>query len=58
MSIVRIGLSILVELINLVNSVITYVLDRLYFTQCLISFSSVNNHLHLYAQFLILFHLT
>ena len=35
-----------------------YVLDWLYFTQCLTSFSSIDHLLQLCAQFLILFHLT
>ena len=37
--------------------ILTYFLDLLYFTQSLTSFSSID-HLHLYARFLILFHLT
>ena len=39
-------------------SILTYVFDWLFFTQCLTSSSSINHLLHLYAQFLILFHLT
>ena len=35
--------------------ILTYVFDWLYFTQCLTCFSSID---HLYAWFLILFHLT
>ena len=35
-----------------------YVLDWLYFTQCLTSFSSINHLLRLCAWLLILFHLT
>ena len=35
-----------------------FVFDWLYFTQCLISFSSINHLLQLCARFLILFHLT
>ena len=38
--------------------ILTYVFDWLYYTQCLTSFSSINHLLCLYAQFLILFHLT
>ena len=38
--------------------ILTYVLDWLYFTQCLTSFLSVNHLLCRYARFLILFHLT
>ena len=34
------------------------VFDWLYFPQCLTSFSSIHHLLRLYAQFLILFHLT
>ena len=36
----------------------TYVFDLIYLTQCLTYFSSIDNLLCLYAQFLILFHLT
>ena len=39
------------------RKLLTYVFDWLYFTQCLTSFSSIN-HLHLYAWFFNLFHLT
>ena len=38
--------------------ILTYVLDWLYFTQCLTSFSSIDHLLQLCARFLILFHLT
>ena len=38
--------------------ILFYVLDCLYFTQCLTFFSSIGHLLHLYAWFLILFHLT
>ena len=38
--------------------ILTYVLDWLYFTQCLTSFSSINHLLCLCARLLILFHLT
>ena len=44
--------------LSLENSADSYVSDWLYFTQCPTSFSSINHLLHLYAQFLILFHLT
>ena len=40
------------------NSADSYVFDRLYFMQCLISFSSIDHLLFHYAHFLILFHLT
>ena len=43
--------------LSLENSADSYVFDWLYFTQCLTSFSSIN-HLHLYAWFFNLFHLT
>ena len=38
--------------------ILIYVFDWLYFTQCLISFSSVDHLLRLCARFFILFHLT
>ena len=38
--------------------ILPYVFDLLYFTQCLTSFSSIDQLLRLSAQFLILFHLT
>ena len=38
--------------------ILTYVLNWLHFTQCLISFSSIDQLICLYAQFLILFYLT
>ena len=38
--------------------ILTYVFDRLYFTQFLTSFSSIDHLFRLYASFLILFHLT
>ena len=44
--------------LSLENSADSYLLDWLYFTQCLTSFSSINHLLHLYAQFLILLHVT
>ena len=45
--------------ISLENSADSYyVFDQLYFTQCLISFSSINHLLCRYAQFFILFQLT
>ena len=37
--------------------ILTYVFNWLYFTQCLISFSSIDHLLYLYAQFLMIFHL-
>ena len=43
--------------VSLENSA-DYVFNWLYFTYCLTSFSSVDHLLHLYAQILILFHLT
>ena len=39
------------------SRILTYVLEWLYFTQCLTSFSSIDHILRLYARFLILFHL-
>ena len=38
--------------------ILMYVFKWLYLTQCLTSFSSINHVLGLYAQFLMLFHLT
>ena len=38
--------------------ILSYVLDWLYWTQCLTSFSSLNHLLCLYAQFLMVFYLT
>ena len=38
--------------------ILSYVLDRVYFTQYLASFFSIDQLLHRYARFLILFHLT
>ena len=38
--------------------ILTYILNWLYFTQYVTSFSSIDDFLCLYAQFLILFHLT
>ena len=38
-------------------AILTYFFDWLYFTQWLISFSSINHLVCFYAQFLILFHL-
>ena len=38
--------------------ILSYVLDWVYFIQCLSSFSSVDHLLHLYTQFLILFLVT
>ena len=38
--------------------ILTYVLDWLYFTQCLTSFFSTDHCLRHYTRFLILFHLT
>ena len=38
--------------------ILTYVFEWLCFTQSLTSFLSINHPLHLYAQFLMLFHLT
>ena len=40
------------------SAILTYVFDWLYFTQCLISFSSINRLLCLCACISILFHLT
>ena len=44
--------------LSLEKSADFYVFKWLYFTQCLTSFSSIDNLLQLCAQFLILFHLT
>ena len=43
---------------NVHTQILTYVFDRLYFTQCLTSFSSIDHLLCLDPLFLILFHLT
>ena len=40
------------------NSILTYIFNWLYFTQCLACFSSADHLLRLYARFLILFRLT
>ena len=39
------------------SALLTFVFKWLYFTQCRVSFSSINHLLHLYARFMILFHL-
>ena len=44
--------------LSLENSADSYAFKRLYFTQCITSFSSVGLLLHLYAWFLMLLHLT
>ena len=54
---VREGLPFALEL-SLENPADSYVLDWLYFTQCLTSFSSIDHLLCCYAQFFILFWLT
>ena len=38
--------------------IFTHIFDWLYVTKCLTSFSFIDQFLHFYAQFLILFHLT
>ena len=43
--------------LSLENSADCHVFDRLYFTQCLTSFSSIDHLLQLCTRFLILFHL-
>ena len=43
--------------LSLENSAYSYLWFRLYFTQCLTSFSSIDHLLRLCARFLILFHL-
>ena len=47
-----------VQDLSLENSAHSYVFDRLYFTQCFVSFSSINHFLCLFTRFFIQFHLT